>query len=63
MHSVKFYYAPSSFNDTYTFNDIRNFKNYNLRNVAGFAETPTRVEGFRKFPLYSFKTLGMVQMK
>jgi hypothetical protein len=52
MHSIKFKYAPISFENMWqTFNERENI--YNLRELSDFILPAPRFEGFRKFPIYS----------
>ena len=53
MHSVKYGYVHTSFQNTWQLNENRDI-NYELRNTNDFAIPPPRFEGFRKYPLYSF---------
>jgi hypothetical protein len=52
MHSIKFNYAPISFENVWqTFNEREHV--YNLRELSDFILPAPRFEGYRKFPIYA----------
>lgn len=53
MHSIKYDYAPKSFNNIFRLNNDRNVQ-YELRNTDDFLIPNTRIEHLKKFPLYVF---------
>ena len=53
MHSIHYNYAPPSFIDAFPTNQLRNIE-HNLRNQNEFIIPGSRIEWFKKFPLYTF---------
>ena len=53
MHSIRYNYAPKSFDNVFVRNNDRDI-NYTLRNNDEFTLPMVRVEFFKRFPLYSF---------
>ena len=52
MHSIRFKYAPKSFNDVWTLNANREHE-YQLRNNNEFVLIAPRIEFVKKQPIYS----------
>ncbi len=52
MHSIAYEYAPATFENTWTKNNIRN-TGHALRNQDYFTLPIVSIEFFRKFPIYS----------
>ena len=53
MHSMRYNYAPKSFDNVFVRNNDRDI-NYTLRNNDEFTLPMVRIELFKRFPLYSF---------
>ena len=53
MHSIRYNYAPKSFENVFVRNNDRDI-DYNLRNNDEFALPAVRIEFFKRFPLYTF---------
>ena len=53
MHSIRYNYAPKSFENVFVHNNERDI-DYNLRNNDEFALPAVRIEFFKRFPLYTF---------
>ena len=52
MHSVHFSYAPKSFNNTWTTNNVRDL-NVTLRNNENYVVLIPRTDLFKRLPIYS----------
>jgi len=52
MHSVHFSYAPKSFNNTWTTNNVRDL-NVTLRNNKNYVVPIPRTDLFKRLPMYS----------
>jgi hypothetical protein len=52
MHSIEFNYAPQSFDEIWTKNNVV-LQNYNLRQMDKYALPYPRIEFFKKIPIYS----------
>ena len=53
MDSIRYNYAPKSFDNVFVRNNDRDI-NYTLRNNDEFTLPMVRIEIFKRFPLYSF---------
>ena len=53
MHSIRYNYAPKSFENVFVRNNERDI-DYNLRNNDEFALPAVRIEFFKRFPLFMF---------
>ena len=53
MHSIRYNYAPKSFENVFVRNNDCDI-DYNLRNNDEFALPAVRIEFFKRFPLYTF---------
>ena len=58
MHSIRYGYAPESFNDVWNLNANRDH-DYQLRNNNEFVLPAPRIEFVKKQPIYTFQMSGI----